>query len=167
MGFDNLWEKYGQKREAGQELEKQQEEQRTTMQPVKKIQPKRDLSSKYKNATPLPGKESNGQGRKEEAENPMPGVFGDEMAKVGGYSDDIKKRREIDWNVVRGWPWLDIIFITITIVMIVGVLANFERVTTALFYILLPLLSDIFVLLFIIGVIACGIRWFTGRTRSR
>ena len=96
----------------------------------------------------------------------MPGVFGDETGKAGGYSGEIKKRREIDWNVVRGWPWLDIIFITITIVMIVAVIANFERVTTALFYLLLPLLSDIFVLLFIIGVIVCEIRWFTRRPRS-
>lgn len=167
MGFDNLWEKYGQNsREAGQDLEKQQQEQRTTMQTAKKIQPQRDSSSKYKKEAPLHGKQRNGQGGKEEAENPMPGVFGDETGKAGGYSGEIKKRREIDWNVVRGWPWLDIIFITITIVMIVGVIANFERVTTALFYLLLPLLSDIFVLLFIIGVIVCGIRWFTRRPRS-
>lgn len=167
MGFDNLWEKYGQKKESGQVLERQQQEQRTTGQPVNQIQPKSDLPSRYKEEAPLSVKQRNGQGRKEETESSMPGVFGDEIAKVGGYSGDRKKRIEIDWNVVRGLPWIDIIFITITIAMIVGVIVNFERVTTALFYLLLPLLSDIFVLLFIIGVIACGIRWFTRRPRRR
>ena len=164
MGFDNLWEKYGQKKESGQVPEKQQE-QRTTRQPVNKIQPKSDLPSQYKKETPLSVKQRNGQDRKEETKNPMPGVFGDETGRMGGYSGSQKKRREIDWDVIRGWPWIDIIFITITIVMIVGVIVNFERVTTALFYILLPLLSDILVILFIIGVIACGIWWFNRRSR--
>lgn len=164
MGFDNLWDKYGQKKDSGHFSEKLQQGQKTTRQPVHKIQPKSDKPSLYKEAPPSV-KQRNGQDKKEETKVPMTGVFGNETGRIGGYSGNQKKRSEFDWDVVRGWPWIDIIFISITIVMIVGVFANFERVTTALFYILLPLLSNILELFIIIGVIACAIWWFNRRTR--
>lgn len=166
MGFDDLWEKYGQKKESGQVSKKQQQEPRTTRQSTNKIQPKRDSPSHYKKETPLSVKKKNGQDRKEETKIPMTGVFGTETDRISDYSSSQKKRNEFDWDVIRGWPWIDIIFITITIIMIVGVIVNFERVTTALFYTLFPLLSNILELFIIIGVIACAIWWFNRRSRK-
>lgn len=165
MGFDDLWEKYGQKKESGQVSEKRQQEPRTTRQPTNKIHPKSDPSSQYQKETPRTIKQENGQNRKEETKTPMTGVFGTETDRSSDYSGSQKKRNGFDWDVIRGWPWIDIIFITITIIMIVGVIVNFERVTTALFYTLLPLLSNILELFIIIGVIACAIWWFNRRSR--
>lgn len=103
------------------------------------------------------------EGSWEENPGPMPGVFG---ANGGGRSPGTPERRSFNRGSMRYWPWVDIICIAITVIMVICVAANFEEVTTALFRAMLPLLSNLVVLLLVVGVIAFAI-WRIARRPRR
>lgn len=198
MGFDNLWEKYGEKKEpekTAESPERRQQEKKTVKQQARSGQTVKKGAPVYKKSNPSPpeykAKAADAKGKstaaaREKDSGPMPGVFGTDTGNTGstgniGNTGNIGERsrdtgtgsptpsgrRSFDWGRMRYWPWVDIICITITAVMVIGVLANFEEVTTALFYALLPLLSNLTVLLLIVGLIAFVIWWITRRPRRR
>lgn len=160
MSFDDLWDKYGKKTAPQQEDSKV--EKKHYEKPVTQVQ------SDYKKEQTVPKKERTVVTEKKtsDTQEGMTGVFGGETPpKIENHDPKIKW----DWDVhgIRNWPWVDIICITITAVMIIGVIVNFEEVTTAIFNILLPLFYNIFVLLLFAVVIIFAIRWFTGRRGRR
>lgn len=198
MGFDNLWEKYGEKKEPGKTAERperRQQEKKTVKQQAGSGQTVKKAAPAYKKIDPSPPEykakaadakaKSTAAAREKEA-SPMLGVFGTDAGNTGstgnigntgntgersrdtGTRSPVSSgRRSFDWGRMRYWPWVDIICITITAVMVISVLANFEEVTTALFYALLPLLSNLMALLLIVGLIAFVIWWITRRPRRR
>lgn len=66
----------------------------------------------------------------------------------------IRKARSINWNALRDWPWIDIVFITITLGMVAYVLFHFEEITNKLFNcLLLPLLTNLLGLVVFLGIL--------------
>ncbi|MCR4801792.1 MAG: hypothetical protein K5895_02145 [Lachnospiraceae bacterium] len=55
-------------------------------------------------------------------------------------------------ELLRKLPWLDIICISVTIIGLLYVILNFDRVTDALFAVLLPILTHLSVILTLLGV---------------
>lgn len=142
MAFDNLWDIY----------EGDGEPKGAAGQAVKE---------------PAPEYTPPGYGKGADARGPMPGVFGTGAGNAGNAAEGPRGaetrspgspgRRRFDRGRMRYWPWVDIICIAITVIMVICVLVNFEEVTTALFCTLLPLLSNLVVLLLVVGVIAFAI----------
>jgi len=76
-----------------------------------------------------------------------------------------RRRNNFNFSTLRDWPWVDIVFVSITVLMIIGVAVNFEKVTTAIFNMLLPLLCNIVILLVVVGLIVAFIWWITRNFR--
>ena len=160
MSFDDLWDKYGKKTAPQQEdstIEKKHYEK-----PATRVQ------NDYKKEQTILNKERNVVTEKKtsDTQEGITGVFG------GGTPPEIEThdpKTKWDWDLqeIRNWPWVDIICITITVVMIIGVIVNFEEVTTAIFNILLPLFYNIFVLLLIAGGVILLTRWLVVRRGHR
>ena len=119
----------------------------------------------YKEELTITKKEPERVHQKDDSKS-MTGVFGT-GTKIKPENPRPERRRDWDLGALRNWPWIDIIFGTITVIMIIVVALNFEKVTTALFNALLPLLCNIIVLLFVVGIIIFLIWWFTRRRRRR
>lgn len=153
MSFDNLWEMYGEKSKP----QKAAESPERTQQAVKEAAPVHEKHD------PAPSGYKEDPDTWEEDPDPMPGVFG---ADGGGRSPGTPERRSFNRGSMRYWPWVDIICIAITVIMVICVAANFEEVTTALFRAMLPLLSNLVVLLLVVGVIAFAI-WRIARRPRR
>lgn len=156
MSFDNLWEKYGDNHPA-----------QSTEQKVENIHHKKtaEQHKEYKKEVTITKKEPERVHQNDDSKS-MTGIFGTET-KIKSEEPRPERRRDWDFGALRNWPWVDIIFGTITVVMIIGVGLNFEKVTTALFNALLPMLCNIIVLLFVVGLIIFLIWWFTRRRRRR
>ena len=154
MSFDNLWEKYGEKK-LPQPMEPRVEK--------KSHENPREEFKEYKKED-IPVKKEKKSVDKKDDLSPMTGVFGNEN-EIDIENSGSKRNRNWDFEPILNWPWLDIIFGTITVAMIIGVVLNFEKVTTTIFNILLPLLCNIIVLLFVVGIIIFVIWWFTPRRR--
>ena len=178
MGFDNLWEKYGDKKgseKAVESPEREKQEKKEARQQTGLDKAVKKDAPTYKKSDPFPLEyKAKAADAKEKKSGPMPGVFGNNTGNRSEGSRDAASgspassgRRDFDWGTMRDWPWVDIICITITIAIVIGVLANFEEVTTALFYTLLPLLSNLLFLLLVVGLIAFIIWWITRRPRRR
>lgn len=154
MNFDNLWEKYGNNYSA-----------QSTEQKVENIHHEKPVEQhkEYKKEVTITKKGLEGV-HQNDASKSMTGIFGTET-KIKPEDPRPERRRDWDFGALRNWPWIDIIFGTITVVMIIGVALNFEKVTTALFNALLPMLCNIIVLLFVVVLIIFLIWWFTRRRR--
>lgn len=176
MSFDNLWEMYGEKSKP----QKAAGSPERTQQAVKEAAPvhekhdpapsgyEEDPDTWEEDPGPMPGvfganAGNADEGSWEENPGPMPGVFG---ANGGGRSPGTPEKRSFNRGSMRYWPWVDIICIAITVIMVICVAANFEEVTTALFRAMLPLLSNLVVLLLVVGVIAFAI-WRIARRPRR
>ena len=156
MSFDNLWEKYGDNHPS---LSKESKVENIRYE--KPVEQHKEYEKKEKQVN----KETK-RVEQTDVSKTMTGIFGTETEI---YSEDSRpvRRREWDFGALRNWPWVDIILGTITVAMIIGVVLNFEKVTTTLFYALLPLLSNIIVLVFVVGILIFLIWWFTRRRRRR
>ena len=95
----------------------------------------------------------------------VPGVFGSESDIPRSNTGSTRNRTDISERL-REVSWIDIAGISITVILVLLVIFNFETVTTAIFNFILPILSSLFSLLLTVGVIMFVIWWFRrGRRR--
>ena len=176
MGFESLWEKYGETENI--QCDNLQEEiivkknhvsQNDILQrnEEKQIDKKQDVLESDLSIHNISNNYTN-------TKNEMPGIFGDD--EEGGYGGEHSKKKNIshqksffgiDFSGLSNLPWIDIIFGFITIAMVISVIINFESVTTAIFQMLLPLLCNIVTFAFIFGLIVFVIWWLTRRRWRR
>ena len=169
MGFENLWEKYGD-----QEIKKstrqvcENENIVNIEHPIKKKE-KENIPHEPINYKPVKEKSTSSlKQEKTNTEKTTPiGVFGSEKdISIEEHIPKIRRRRNnFNFSTLRDWPWVDIVFVSITVLMIIGVAVNFEEVTTAIFNMLLPLLCNIVILLVVVGLIVAFIWWITRNFR--
>lgn len=179
MSYDNLWEKYGEKTEPERNANRKKTAPRGNTNGVK------TESRRNTNRQKEVSKRAMRSAKEEKDAGQMPGVFGPDPGNAGQTSSSFRGRETLPGAVrgttgsgsaggesgtlegVRYWPWVDIVCIAITVIMVIGVLANFEKVTTAIFYALLPLLSNLVILLLVVGLIVFVFAWISWRWRSR
>ena len=164
MGFEDLWEKY-----VDQETKKSTrrvctDENTVNIEPTIKKKEKENIPHEPINYKPV--KEKSTSSLKKEKTTPI-GVFGNEKdIPIEEHIPKIPRRRKnFNFSRLRDWPWVDIVFVSITILIIIGVAVNFEEVTTAIFNMLLPLLCNIVILLVVVGLIVAFIWWITRNFR--
>lgn len=175
MGFDDLWEKYGEKPDEKRSEQKQKE----TSQPFEDKRVREDTFE----SEPLPEQEEffdsfdrtkSGKGERSK----IPGFFeGEDVEEFEDHerkpwSSSLKRKKgrrrfelqSISFGGLGSLPWLDIICILITIAMVVGVLLNFEKVTYRLLVVILWVVCNLLEFAMIIGVIVLLI-WLITRRR--
>jgi flagellar biosynthesis protein FliQ len=167
MGFEDLWEKYGEKREKDMPSEVHIENETPVLEYTNQTTYRtKDETVGNKTVEPKPTLQEEKQ-ISDRGKQTSVGVFGDEkdVTVADSTKHNVKSANGLDFSGMKDWPWLDIIFVIITLSMIVGVIVNFEKVTTAIFNMLLPLLGNILALIIVIGLIGALIWWFTRRIR--
>ena len=170
MGFEDLWEKYGDQETKKSTRRVCTDENTVNIEPTIKKKEKENILHEPINYKPVkeniphepinykPVKEKSTSSLKKEKTTPI-GVFGNEKdIPIEEHIPKIHRRRKnFNFSTLRDWPWVDIVFVSITILMIIGVAVNFEEVTTAIFNMLLPLLCNIVILLVVVGLIVAFI----------
>jgi hypothetical protein len=164
MGFEDLWEKYGDQETKKSTRRVCTDENTVNIEPTIKKKEKENIPHEPINYKPV--KEKSTSSLKKEKTTPI-GVFGNEKdIPIEEHIPKIHRRRKnFNFSTLRDWPWVDIVFVSITILMIIGVAVNFEEVTTAIFNMLLPLLCNIVILLVVVGLIVAFIWWITRNFR--
>ena len=179
MAFDDLWEKYGEQksetpelRETGQQFKQSWNEYEQTMGIGKDdAVPDKSQAFHQEKNTAAPDKTDYVPA----PQTKLSGVFGEsqdlpadtKIRPVGKGRAVPKRIMDLRSSSQQQWPWLDIVFILITVVIVVGVMVNFESVTTAIFLVLLSLIQSLFQLIVVISLIAVAIWWITRRPRRR
>ncbi|MGN0425391.1 MAG: hypothetical protein ACI4FY_08745 [Acetatifactor sp.] len=143
MSFDDLWEKYG---------EKTQQSRRNNQTDVKEI----------------PQSETHNPSAQKRDTKQIPGVFEGESPSF----DDVfgpagSGVYRSPFANIRDWPWLKILLWGITAAMVIGVIANFGAITTALFGLILSLVCDLVGILVVVLIIVFLWRWLTRGPRRR
>lgn len=173
MGFENLWEKYGDKKKEKLVREDLSDETELKIELVKT--PKGNMQQEPMNPKPVKKYESTKEKPAPAVKKEEPKVKSRTPVGVFGNENDISieentpriHRRMINFNfsALRNLPWIDIIFVTTTLFMVISVVFNFEKVTTAVFNMLFPLLCNTVVLLIVAGLIIAFIWWITRNFR--
>lgn len=179
MAFEDLWEKYGEQKSETPELrEREQPSKQSWNEYEQTMGVGKDDAASDKSQAFCHEKNTAAPDKTDYVPAPptkLSGVFGDsqdvpagtKIRPVGKGKAASKRIMDLRSSSRQQWPWLDIVFILITVVMVVGVLVNFESVTTAVFLVLLSLIQSLFQLIVVISLIAVAIWWITRRPRRR
>ena len=89
----------------------------------------------------------------------IPGVFGSELDIPISINNNIRNKNNI-FKRLKYISWVDVVCISITVIMILIVIFNFDVITTKIFYFLLPILKSLFLIFLVVGVIMIIVWWF-------
>ena len=179
MAFEDLWEKYGEEKSETPELrEREQPFKQSWNEYEQTMGIGKDEAASDKSQAFHHEKNTAAPDKTDYVPAPptkLSGVFGEsqdlpadtKIRPVGKGRAVPKRIMDLRSSSQQQWPWLDIVFILITVVIVVGVLVNFESVTTAIFLVLLSLIQSLFQLIVVISLIAVAIWWITRRPRRR
>ena len=98
----------------------------------------------------------------------MPGVFQGETNLTGHELNPGRTApgREFFANR-RDWPWADIVLGTITAAIVLGIIRNFRVVTTAIFNVIVSLVSNLVALIVVVIILVILWNWLIRGPRRR
>lgn len=176
MSFDDLWEKYGEKTQQPP----QQDSQQTPVSPQaestdphsrqKRVRSSsasspRDIQMDVKE---IPKPETRNTAARKKDTKQIPGVFeGESPSYDAAFEPTGSGAHRSPLANIRDWPWLKILLWGITAAMVIGVIANFGAITTALFGLILSLVCDLVGILVVVLIIVFLWRWLTRGPRRR
>lgn len=174
MAFDELWKKYGGSDTSSANTTGASQPSRQPAAPAER-QTTPPIRREQTAPTPQPAVKRTPSQTKRAGASGMTGVFeGTPQStpprttnRTANRTTARRNQPKFDFDRLRDLPWLDIICIAVTVIGLLAIILNFDTITASIFSFLLPIISNLFALLLVVGILAGAIWIITSRFRNR